>query len=154
VPFISYAGLVYQAALGPQTQIAAPWSIEQAAGMAPASDARAPFAVTWRPGGWQVAALHRSDNHLYVLMHKGTFWTHKDPGTEVWVLDLATHKLLKRIPLAKPSPMLGVTQDAKPLMFTTDDDGDFFITDAVTGKPLREMKHLGDSLIFTRATGE
>ncbi|WP_246495000.1 amine dehydrogenase large subunit [Ameyamaea chiangmaiensis] len=154
VPFISFSGLVYDAALGGTPTIAAPWSIEQAAGMKPASDSRAPFEVTWRPGGWQLAALHRADNTLYVLMHKGTFWTHKDSGTEIWVFDLHAHKLLRRLHLARPSAMVGVTQDSKPLLFTTDDDGDLFIADAQTGQVKRTMKHLGDSLVFTVAGGE
>ena len=50
--------------------------------------------------------------------------------------------------------MVGVTQDASPLMFTADEDGNFFISDARTGKLLRTMKGLGTSLIFTVAPGE
>jgi len=154
VPFISYSGLVYQAALGPNAKVAAPWSIEKAAGLKEASDARAPFDVTWRPGGWQLAALHPIDHRLFVLMHKGTFWTHKVAGTEIWVLDTSTHALLKRIKLAQPSGFLAVTQDAKPLLFTTDDAGDLVIMDAGTGKVVRTMKHLGDSLFLSAAAGE
>jgi methylamine dehydrogenase heavy chain len=58
------------------------------------------------------------------------------------------------MPLKVASTMVGVTQDASPLMFTTDDNGDFFISDARTGKLLRTMKGLGTSLIFTVAPGE
>lgn len=57
--------------------------------------------------------------------------------------------------LPTPSPMVGVTQDDHPLMFTTDEDtGDFYILDAKTGKQVHKMKALGGSLIFTVAPGE
>nr|WP_254454981.1 amine dehydrogenase large subunit [Acetobacter estunensis] len=153
--FISYTGKVYEATLGADSTVAKPWSLQEGAGLKAAPDSSKPFEVTWRPGGWQMAALHKSTHELYVLMHKGTFWTHKDGGTEVWVYDTETHKRLRRMPLPVASPMVGVTQDDKPLMFATDEDtGDFFILDPKTGKQLRKMKALGGSLIFTLAPGE
>ncbi|WP_408871358.1 amine dehydrogenase large subunit [Gluconobacter frateurii] len=152
--FISYSGLVYPTALSAQTKIDTAWSIQEAAGMKAAPAADSPFTVTWRPGGWQLSALHYATGHLFVAMHQGTFWTHKTAGTEVWELDVATHKLIRRIKLPKPSSMVGVTQDAKPLMFTSDEAGDLFIWDATTGTMLRKMPHLGDDLYFTVALGE
>lgn len=152
--FISYSGLVYPVTLSEQTHVDAPWSIQEAAGMKRAPAAAAPFAIAWRPGGWQLAALHYATGHLFVLMHQGTFWTHKQPGTEVWEIDVASHKLIRRIKLAKPSGMVGVTQDADPLLFTDGPHGDFFIWNATTGKLLRTMPHLGEDLYFTVAPGE
>jgi hypothetical protein len=35
-------------------------------------------------------------------MHQGGVDTHKDPGTEVWVYDLATRRRVQRIPLRNP----------------------------------------------------
>ncbi|MFT9418745.1 amine dehydrogenase large subunit [Acetobacter sp.] len=152
--FISYSGKVYPATLSANSVVQPAWSLQEGAGLKPASDASAPFEVTWRPGGWQMSALHKDTHELYVLMHRGTFWTHKDAGTEVWVYNTDTHKRIRRMPLKVASTMVGVTQDASPLMFTTDDNGDFFISDARTGKLLRTMKGLGTSLIFTVAPGE
>ncbi|MBO1358269.1 amine dehydrogenase [Acetobacter sacchari] len=152
--FIAYSGLVYPAKLGANSTIGTPFSIQEAAGMKRASDASAPFETTWRPGGWQLAAYHKATGHLYVLMHKGTFWTHKEPGTEVWEIDVAARKLVRRISLPAPSAMIGVTQDASPLLFTTNDTGDFFILDAATGKLRRKMDRLGTSLVFTLAPGQ
>ncbi|WP_323991015.1 amine dehydrogenase large subunit [Nguyenibacter sp. L1] len=152
--FISYSGLVYDARLGAQTSVAAPWSIQAAAGLKPASDARAPFDVAWRPGGWQLAAVRARDSHLFILMHKGTFWTHKDPGTELWELDLPSHKLVRRIHLAKPSTMVGVTQDADSRIMLTDEAGDLNVLNGADGKPVRTIKALGDAIIFTVAPGE
>jgi methylamine dehydrogenase heavy chain len=152
--FISYSGLVYDTVLGAQAKIGAPWSIQAAAGLKPASDARAPFDVTWRPGGWQLAAVRARDSHLFILMHRGTFWTHKDAGTELWELDLNTHKLVRRIHLAAPSTMVGVTQDAASRIMLTDDQGDLTVLDGATGGPVRKIKSLGESLLFTVAPGE
>ena len=152
--FLSYTGNIYPAHLGANSTVEAPWSLQVGAGMKPASDASAPFETTWRPGGIQLIALHQSDHELYVLMHRGTFWTHKEDGTEVWVYDAQTHKRLRRIPLKKTSNMVGVTQDDHPLMFTTDTDGDLFVYDAQTGHLLRTIKKLGTSVTFTVAPGE
>ncbi|NHO32594.1 amine dehydrogenase [Acetobacter sp. LMG 1636] len=152
--FISYSGLVYPASLSANTKIEAAWSLQEAAGMKRAPAAEAPFVKTWRPGGWQLSALHYASGHLFVLMHMGTFWTHKQAGTEVWELEVDTHRLLRRIRLPHPSTMVGVTQDARPLMFTTDKAGAFCIWDATTGKFLRQIPHLGEDLYFTVALGE
>ncbi|MFT8897760.1 MAG: amine dehydrogenase large subunit [Acetobacter sp.] len=153
--FISYTGKVYETKLGADAVIGKPWSLQEGAGMKAAPDSSKPFEVTWRPGGWQMSALHKSNHELYVLMHKGPFWSHKDGGSEVWVYDTETHKRVRRMSLPTPSPMVGVTQDDHPLMFTTDEDtGDFYILDAKTGKQVHKMKALGGSLIFTVAPGE
>ncbi len=152
--FISYTGLVYPASLSAGTKIEPAWSLQEAAGLErpPAGDA--PFVKAWRPGGWHLSALHYATGHLFVLMHQGTFWTHKQAGTEVWELDVGTHKLIRRIPLRQPSMMVGVTQDASPLLFTGDKDGTFYVWNATTGKLLRQIHHLGDDLYYTVALGE
>ena len=152
--FISYTGLVYPASLGRDSRIEKPWSIQEAAGMPRASNSDAPFEIAWRPGGWQIAALHRSDAHLFVLMHRGTFWTHKADGTEIWELDANTHSLVRRIALAEPSNLVGVTQDAVPLLFAATDTGGFLVLDSTTGRVLRRFPKLGDNLLFTMAQGE
>jgi len=152
--FISYTGLVYPATLGSQPKIGKPWSIQEAAGMKRASDSSAPFQIAWRPGGWQIAAVHHSDAHLFVLMHKGTFWTHKTDGSEIWELDTGTHKLVRRIRLSQPSNLVGLTQDQAPLLFAATDAGGFLVLDPKTGKTLRHIAKLGDNLLFTMAQGE
>lgn len=153
--FISYTGKVYPTTLGVNATVEKPWSLQEGAGMKAAPDSAKPFEVTWRPGGWQMSALHKSRHELYVLMHKGTFWTHKDAGSEVWVYDTETHKRVRRMVLPVASPMVGVTQDDNPLMFATDEEtGDFFMLDAKSGKLLHKMKALGGALIFTVAPGE
>jgi methylamine dehydrogenase heavy chain len=70
----------------------------------------------WRPSGWQIVA---SDEQklLYVLMqpdaHEGT---HKDPGTEVWVFNVATKSRVKRIRLVRPGSSISLTHGVDPLL--------------------------------------
>jgi methylamine dehydrogenase heavy chain len=160
--FITYTGLVYPAKLGPDAVIEKPWSIQQAAGFSPAGTGVQELA--WRPGGGQPAAYHRSSGRLFVLMHMGTYWTHKQGGTEVWVLDTNTRKLLKRFPL-QPIPTsglagdrppfygtIGVSQDAeKPLIYLVHDEGGGdVVMDAGTGEILRKVEFAGgESILVT-----
>jgi methylamine dehydrogenase heavy chain len=57
----------------------------------------------WRIGGQQHLAVHAASGRLFALMHQGGPDTHKTPGTEVWVYDLATRRRLQRLEM--PSPL-------------------------------------------------
>jgi len=160
--FLSYTGLVYAAKLGPGAAIDKPWSIQQAAGFSPAGTGVQELA--WRPGGDQPAAYHKASGRLFVLMHMGTYWTHMQGGTEVWVLDTRTQKLLKRIPL-QPIPTsglandrpplyatIGVSQDSdKPLLYLVNDEGGGdVVMDAGSGEILRKIESAGgESVLVT-----
>jgi len=104
---------------------------------------------TWKPGGLQHLALHSRGRRLYSLMHQGGTDSHKDPGTEIWVYDLATRKRTQRIALESPLTSIAVTSDAKPLLF-----GIFIaapelkVFDALTGRLLRTVGEVG----FTPST--
>jgi methylamine dehydrogenase heavy chain len=148
--FLSYTGLVYEAKLGPDSTVNPPWSIQKAAGYAPAGTGVQELA--WRPGGGQLAALHKASGKLFVLMHPGNYWTHKQGGTEIWVLDTKNHTLVSRFPLrAVPSSGLGdepvpyyadigVSQDAKPLLYLLNEEGNDVVLDATTGEQLRKIE--------------
>jgi methylamine dehydrogenase heavy chain len=75
-------------------------------------------AAGWKPGGWQVTHFHVPDKRMYVLMHRGSEWTHKDSGTEVWVYDVRTQRRLQKIKLLKPAQSIAVSQDDSPLLYT------------------------------------
>jgi methylamine dehydrogenase heavy chain len=155
--FISYTGLIYEARLGLDTSVNAPWSIQKAAGYAAAGTGVQELA--WRPGGGQFAAYHKASGKLFVLMHPGNYWTHKHGGTEIWVLDTKTHALVSRFPLrAVPSSGLGddpvpfyedigVSQDAKPLLYLLNPEGNDVVLDATTGEQLRKIEFAGGSSI-------
>ncbi len=155
--FLSYTGLVYEAKLGADSTVNPPWSIQKAAGYAAAGTGVQELA--WRPGGSQLAAYHKASGKLFVLMHPGNYWTHKQGGTEVWVLDTKTHALVSRFPLrAVPSSGLGddavpyysnigVSQDAKPLLYLLNEDGNDVVLDATTGEQLRKIEFAGGNSV-------
>jgi methylamine dehydrogenase heavy chain len=98
----------------------------------------------WRPGGLQLLAAHASLRRLYVIMHQGPVETHKDPGKEVWVYDLAKNTRIQKIALKNLSGSIQVTRDAKPLLFSIFIDSQTTdVYDAVSGNYLRSIEHIG-----------
>jgi methylamine dehydrogenase heavy chain len=97
----------------------------------------------WRPGGWQVSHFHASHRHLYVLMHQGRPWTHKDSGTEVWEFDATNGKRLLRIRLREPAQSVAVSQDDDPLVYVIADSERIYAYRSATGKFLYRTDPLG-----------
>jgi len=79
-------------------------------------------------------------------MHEGGVDSHKDPGSEIWVYDLASRERTQRILLQTPLTSIAVTGDDKPLLF-----GIFIaapelrVFDARTGAALRTIGEVGFS---------
>lgn len=103
----------------------------------------------WLSGGMQHLAAHAATRRLFSLMHQGGPDSHKDPGSEIWVYDLAGKRRTQRIALNDPATSIAVSSDAKPLLFS------IFIgapkvdvRDAQTGKLLRSIPEIG----FTPST--
>jgi methylamine dehydrogenase heavy chain len=155
--FISYTGLIYEAKLGAETVVAKPWSIQKAAGFSAAGTGVQELA--WRPGGSQFASYHKASGKLFILMHAGNYWTHNQGGTEVWVVDTKTRSLLSRFPLQpvrsggmadSSEPFyqnIGVSQDAEPLLYLINSDGNDVVMNATTGEQLRKIEFAaGDSV--------
>lgn len=133
--FLSYTGMVRTAAISATPAVSEPFSIQQAAGLRLADTK--PLDIAWYPGGSQVMALHRPTSTLYVLMHMGEYWTHKQGAEEIWALDLASKKVTKRIPLKEPVNNIEITQDDAALIMVTDRANNAKVIDAKTG----EVKH-------------
>jgi methylamine dehydrogenase heavy chain len=74
-------------------------------------------AARWLPGGLQPFALHAKTGRLYTLMHQGGADSHKDPGTDVWVYDLATKQRVQKIALAEIATSIAVSPDDAPLLY-------------------------------------
>jgi methylamine dehydrogenase heavy chain len=106
----------------------------------------------WRPGGIQPIAVQRTLGRLYVAMHQGGMGSHKDPGTEIWVFDLATHKRLARWNLAEqkidPVVSIQVSQDAQPQLRALTGTSDLVLMDGLTGKPRHVEKQLGSTSLL------
>ena len=141
----SYTGLVYTAKIGATSTVAAPFSIQQAAGLR-AGETK-PLDINWYPGGFQPQAWHQASNHLYVLMHMGEFWSQKAPASEVWDLDLTTKKVVKRFALPDPVVNIAVTQTATPKLMVTGFKQDGYIIDPKTWDEPKKVHHAGSGII-------
>ena len=72
---------------------------------------------SWRPGGWQTIAFNENKGLMFVLMHQGGEWTHKQFGTEVWVFDAAKKTRVGRIKLKVPTYSIYVSNSDKPILY-------------------------------------
>ena len=127
----------------------------------------------WRVGGLQYLALHAASGRLYSIVHQGERGSHKAPGPEVWVFDLANRQRVARYALpnfmaAYAAPRFGVqrggmfhrmlqswtpsdgahsllvTQDAAPVLFVRNAEvGVVAVLDARSGEHLRNLEDAG-----------
>ena len=139
--FVSFHGQVHVADLsGEEAQFEAPWSL--------LSDAEAKKG--WRPGGYQLVAIHEASGRLFVAMHdKGEEGTHKNPAKEIWAVDLASHKRIARLP-GHGAVVLSVSRGEAPLLYALDGEKGVLVQFDVSGaqpKFLRTMKQVGETPI-------
>ena len=106
----------------------------------------------WRPGGWQVISTDRA-GLLYVLMNpKGGEGSHKDGGTEAWVVDPKAKTLVRRIALRNHSVSIEATQQDKPLLVASRPDGSLDVYDAASGAFVRTVASVAhDPMTMTAA---
>lgn len=143
--FLSYTGLIYTAKITATPTVSKPFSIQEAAG-ARAGQTK-PLDVNWYPGGNQPMALHRATGQLYVLMHMGEYWSHKATGTEIWVVDLASQKVVKRQPLETSANNIEVSQGATPMIFLNNREGLGLVLDAKTFEQKQKIERAGGGVI-------
>ncbi len=132
--FVSFLGRLYAADLSGETpQVEPPWSLVD----------KADQAKRWRPGGYQLMAIHRPSKRLFVAMHPGgAEGSHKNPAQEIWVFDLETHQRLARLPGHNAIAMT-ISQIAQPKLFALDAlKGGFVVYDA--GPKPRYLTRMGD----------
>lgn len=145
VYFVSYDGSVHPVDVsGADPVFDSPWSL--------VSDAEKQ--EQWRPGGWQLAALHGATNRLLVLMHKGPRWTHKQAGEEVWVFDAGARRRVGRIHLEHHGVSVAVSQDARPQVYTLSEKQSLSIFDLDAGTSLGIMEGLGEFGMVMYVDGE
>lgn len=134
--FVSYGGIMYplQITKDGGLLLGATWPL-----LTPAERAE-----QWRPGGLQQLAAHGGLNRLYSIMHRGGPETHKDPGKDVWVYDLAKHTRIQQIAMKNPSGSIQVTHDPQPLLFSAFIESTTLdVYDATTGAWLRSVENVG-----------
>ncbi len=146
VHFLTYEGKLISADLSGDTPTFAPaWSLLSAA------DRK----NKWRPGGWMPVSYNAATGRLYVLMHRGLKWTHKQAGEEVWVYNMKTKKRIQRIKLgAAHAHTLKVTNDDKPILFTLTETAALYAWDAKTGKNRGKLEGVGLSPYVLMADGD
>ncbi|MFM6831850.1 MAG: amine dehydrogenase large subunit [Novosphingobium sp.] len=138
---LSYTGLVRIATIGAKPTVSEPFSIQQAAGLRIADTK--PLDIAWYPGGGQVMALHRPSGMLWVLMHKGEYWSHKEGAEEIWGIDLASKKVVKRFPLEDKVSNIEITQDDAAMIMVNSYKNDAWIIDSKTGEIKHTIKDAG-----------
>jgi methylamine dehydrogenase heavy chain len=143
--FLTYTGQIYTAQISATPTVSAPFSIQAAAGIR-VGDAK-PLDVNWYPGGRQPMALHRATGMLFVLMHKGEYWSHKASGDEVWQVDIAAKKVVKRFALKDPMNNIEVSQTQKPWLYMNGEKGDALVLDVATGEEKHKIEKAGGSTI-------
>lgn len=132
--FISFKGEVKViSAPGGVPQVAASWKLGGEDG--------------WRTGGLAPFVYHRASGLLYVLMHKGGDGSHKDPGTQVWVYDVAKGERKQVIDLARPATTIAISPDGSPQLYAVmfGVDG-VTVYEAASGKEQRQIADLGHTL--------
>jgi len=108
----------------------------------------------WRPGGWQVSHIHSAKQRLYVLMHRGREWSHKESGTEVWEFDAPSGRRLQRLKLPAPAQSVAVSQDPDALLYAIGDDYRIYGLQLSSGKLLYKTTPLGFSPQLLTVWGE
>jgi methylamine dehydrogenase heavy chain len=138
VLFLSFLGDLYEVRFADgKPSFAAPWPLVAAKDRG-----------KWRPGGQQVMAFHRRSGRIYLPMHRGGEGTHKAGGSEIWVVDKATHQRVSRWPVpAGLDPVLAVqvSQDEHPLLFALTEKSDLLVMDAASGTLKHVEKQMGQS---------
>ncbi len=142
---MSYTGLIYTAKLSAAPTISQPFSLQAAAGYTPGETR--PLVAGWYPGGRQPMALHRPSGELYVLMHMGEYWSHKAGAEEIWVLDVASKKVVRRFKIDDPAGHIEVTQGPEPMIVLNNDEGSAVILDGKTGKEEHKIGRAGGGVI-------
>ena len=145
--FITYDGWVHPVHLADQPGFDKPWSIEAAAGLSAATSRVGQ--ITWRPGGQAPAAYHEASGRLFVTMHEGHAWSSEQGGSQIWVLDVRQHRLVKRFDVPEAATLVAVTQDAQPLLFALS-DGWLWVMSPDSGAVLRATQVVPPGVLRVR----
>jgi methylamine dehydrogenase heavy chain len=104
----------------------------------------------WRPGGYQLVAIHEASKRLFVGMHdKGEEGSHKNPAKEIWAFDLASRKRVERIP-GHGAGVLSVSRGEAPRLYALEVENNRIVQLDVSGpkaRLLRTMKTIGETPI-------
>lgn len=97
----------------------------------------------WLPGGLQLNTIHEDLGLLYILMHQGGEYTHHEPGSEIWVIDINQRRRIARVELDVTAANLMVTQESDPKLLVSDTEGGLHVYDALQLKLERTIEDSG-----------
>ena len=100
------------------------------------------------------ASYHPGSNRLFVQMHEGGKWSHKQPGQEIWVFDVNSKQRVQRIELEEPALSVMVSQDEQPLLFVLSEAASISIFDATSYEHKGDVGDLGISPYLLYVAGE
>jgi len=136
--FVSYKGQVHAADLsGEEPKVEAPWLIATGAEVRKG----------WRPGGYQLLAVHRKSGRLFVGVHAGGGeGSHKNPAQEIWVFDLEKKQRVAKLP-GHNAIALAVSQADQPKLFAVDGMNMGLAVFDAGAKPrfLKRMEQIGEA---------
>jgi methylamine dehydrogenase heavy chain len=131
---VSHQGRVFHVTVdGDDIDISRAWS------MVSEEDA----AEDWRPGGGQLKSVHEGTGLMYILMHQGGEYTHHEPGSEVWVVNLMAQRRIGRLELPVEASNIMVTQEAEPKLIVADQENGLHLYDALKLKLDRTIEDHG-----------
>lgn len=104
-------------------------------------------AEDWRPSGWQVIAA--SNEELFVVMAPGgKEGSHKDGGSEIWVLDPESQSLVRRIELPDGGLSITVTRSDPAYLVVTNGNMELDVFNPLSGELLRTISLGGGAYPF------
>ena len=73
------------------------------------------------------------------------------PDGGIWVVDLATHKVVLRHPVPGKVSNIQVSQDPKPLVYVNGDEGAMWVLEGDTLETKHDVKRAGGGALFVAA---
>lgn len=130
---VSHAGKAFDVSKDGTQLVISAWSIVTDADVA----------ENWRPGSRQLNTVHQELGLLYILMHQGGEFTHREPGSEIWVVDINQRRRIARIELDVAAYNVMVTQESEPKLIVADTDDGLHVYDALQMKLERTIEDAG-----------
>ena len=123
------------------------WSLQAAAGLSEPKDES--DEVAWRPGGSQLIAFHPAERPAVCADARRRRLVPQARGAELWVLNAATHALIRRIGLKEAAANVAVTQDAEPWLLLTGRGPKLTVLDPDSGNVIRTVDAVNGGPIMT-----
>jgi methylamine dehydrogenase heavy chain len=109
--FVSFHGQIYEVSVaGAKAKLLKTWTLLNDSDKSKG----------WRPGGYQLLAVHEESRRLYVAMHdNGEEGTHKYPAKEIWSFDIDSNMRVGRISGGNAIAMT-LTKEKTPSLYVYD----------------------------------